>query len=68
MYMSNGLYEFKRMSMYNCTYERQYACIHMCIHRCAYVCESIIQSGQCQFPLPDCVCTLSDKQHVTLNS
>lgn len=40
----------------------------MCIHRCAYVCESMIQSGHRQFPLPDCVCTLSDKQHVTLNS
>lgn len=62
------VYASKRKTIYNCTYERQYACIHMCIHRCAYVCECMIQSGQCRFPLPDCVCTLSDKQHVTLNS
>lgn len=62
------VYVSERKTMCNCTYERQYACFHMCIHRCAYVCECMIQSGQCQFPLPDCVCTLSDKQRVTLNS
>lgn len=56
------------VSTYNFLYERQYACIHVCIHRCAHVCECVIQSGQRRFPLPDCVCTLSDKQHVTLNS
>lgn len=54
-----------RGQLYNCTYERQYACIHI-VRVYTGVC---MQSGQSQFPLPDCVCVyLSDKQHVTQNS
>lgn len=41
---------------------------HVCIHRCAFVCKYMMQRGQCQLPLPDCVCTLSEKQYASLNS
>lgn len=70
--LGEGTYAYFKWIVYICSKGKLCIIVHMKDNMYVYtqvcICESMIQCRQFEFPLLDCVCILSDKQHVTLNS